>query len=101
MITDFKSEDEIVDDLVNRTFSRSDKNYIKRLPKEKLGSLHFTYGLYIRNMYHLWNEHNPLTTHPISGEYSIDRHPDTISQRILVKVWQKLQDIDPFEWDSL
>lgn len=92
----FLTEDEIVSDVLGKIVS--DPVALKQwleTKKKDLVSFHFNVGMRIRNMYHLWHPENPNTiVNPKPNSRGIVDHPlfpDQVSQRIIEKVWKKLQ----------
>lgn len=103
MIIEYKTENQIVEHLINHGLQGYDRTYIKNLPEEKVDSLYTTYGMHIRNVYHLWDKEHPITSQHvpklIDGVDYSDFHPDATSARIIEKVWCQLQTMDFNAWD--
>lgn len=59
-------------------------NYIKKLNKENLISLHFSLGMAIRNNFKLWEENSELLLSLGGG------HPDDVSMEIINALWEDL-----------
>lgn len=86
--------DKIVDEL-----DKDSVECLRSLPKERLWSLHHSWGMAIRNKFGLWKADHPLTknwhTRPEAHlirdgvDYSED-HPDAISMKIMKRVWEKV-----------
>lgn len=83
----FLTREEIVEDLLVK-LTKEDRNYIATCTEQLLILLHHTFGQFIRNKYHLWHPDNPLTKGCESG--TDPRHPDNLSQDIIVDVWERL-----------
>lgn len=73
-----------------------DIQFLQQIEQNKLASLHFSWGMYIRNEYSLWDPQNPITKKWSSGqEVIIDQdvdvsplHPDQVSYSIMEDVWR-------------
>lgn len=86
--------DHIVDAL-----DESSQQVLRSMPIAELASLHYSWGMDIRNEFGLWNSDHPLTKRwhekpeerDIQNEvdHSID-HPDHISMEIMRGVWKKV-----------
>lgn len=97
-----KTFDGIVTHIIS-ILTDSDKAKAKEFPRNELISLHHTFGRSIRNEYGLWDANHPLTKswHELrsagSEEQIVDgidfhpNHPDSVSQRIIERVWELLQ----------
>lgn len=81
----FKSDDEIVEDLLAKMSSES-KTTLRETPFASLIGFHFTAGRALRNEYKLWDPLNP---------YLNGRHPDDVSHEIIEKLWRRLQPSSP------
>lgn len=80
----FKSEDQIVRDIIKR-INQQDIVLFKKIRHHDLIYLHNNMGRFIRNEYKLWNEHNPYTRYQSGNDES---HPDNMSMRIIQKLWK-------------
>jgi hypothetical protein len=89
-----KTEEEIVEDLFEH-FNEQDgyiQESFKSTKKENLIGLHHTLGRHIRNEYKLWDR----TWVPLLDQYKVDvspDHPDAISQRIIEKLHEKVNNV--------
>ena len=83
---DFLTEDEIVDDLLNRVLSGEDKEQIKESSVESLNALANSVGSFIRNNYGLWLKPHPYAVRKTSDEKSAEN----ISKEIIEKMKKRL-----------
>jgi len=94
-------ENEIVEAELQKLTPTQKKEIIDNFPTvDDFQSLHFSYGMYIRNEYKLWDKQ-----HPHQAQYKKDAvfegvdyhpyHPDAISNRILGKIWKAITEIEP------
>lgn len=91
--------DEIVNDIL-KYWTASNMDKFRSLKLDEARANHHSFGMWIRNHYSLWHE-SPLTekwrtdetSHVIKNDvdYSED-HPDVVSDKIIVRLWHKLQD---------
>lgn len=86
----FLDVNEIVDDLLQNRIERETANQISSLDRNNLTLLHLSLGMWIRNVYGLWLENNPLTE---LGEEDSRLHPDSVSFNVIKLVWKKLQPV--------
>lgn len=98
--------DEIVND-VEITLKQSEKKTIASMKKEDLIRLHSNLGMWIRNVYGLWNENHPLTSSWSAGNRVITKsatgleyddspdHPDAVSFKIIEELWTRLSYLRP------
>lgn len=84
--TFFLSADEIVTDLINR-LPGEDIDNIQKRSQEDLISLHFGFGMWIRNTYGMWHESNP---HINVTDCNSDFHPDQYSFSVIEQLHKKL-----------
>lgn len=83
----YMSEDEIVNDMCIG-LTKHDKQALRDCECEhELIQFHHTAGRHIRNKYKLWFNDNPLTNWEKEDD---ERHPDNVSQRIIKKVWKRV-----------
>lgn len=84
----FLTYDEIFKSLVEDiSKDNEEKQIFLSYRKEDLIHLHHSMGQWIRNIYKLWHEDNPLTVGYINDE---TKHPDEISQKLIEDVWSYL-----------
>ena len=83
---DFLTEEEIVDDLLNRVLSGEDKESVKNESVETLNALANSLGSFIRNKYGLW-----LNPHPYAVRKTSDRYgAENISKAIIENLKKRL-----------
>lgn len=82
-MVEFLTEDQILEDLIKDQDSRT----ITDNSKDDLIILHQTFGMYIRNEYHLWDANNPVTNYG-TFKWNSDHHPDQISQRLIERLYE-------------
>ena len=70
--------------LKNGMFEK-DLERIKNMKKDKLITIHYGLGKYIRNCFGLWGENQKLI------DSSGKKHPDDASFVIIEKLWESLQ----------
>ena len=58
-------------------------NILKNTPKKNLINYHHTLGRWIRNNYGLWENNKELKE---------NKHPDDVSQEIIIATWKKLNE---------
>jgi len=83
---DFLTEDEIVDDLLNRVLSSEDKESVKVDSIEQLNGLANTLGSFIRNKYGLWLKPHPYAVRKTSDSKSAEN----ISKQIIENLKTRL-----------
>lgn len=83
----FMTEEEIVDDLIKH-MSVEDRQVLRGTPANYLIMFHHGPGTRIRNYYRLWDAKNPFTD---NNDAQGDNFADQVSQRIIVKAWEKLR----------
>jgi uncharacterized pyridoxamine 5'-phosphate oxidase family protein len=84
----FLTEQEIVEHLFLYVLTEEAKRAFRKIDdKQDLIGLHATMGKWIRNKYNLWNEQNPI----VSKDPKSPNHPDQISMRIIVTIWERMQ----------
>jgi len=93
---EFKSTEQIIEDLLLYQLSESDKNQLKGMTEKDLIVLHHNFGQWIRNHYKLWDMNNPYTGlnyEPviIEGVDCSEKHPDAVSMAVIEGMWKKLQ----------
>lgn len=79
----FMSPDDIVRHEIS-VLAPADRWYIRDRTANNVISLHPTYGMHIRNTYHLWHPENPYTT-------LVGKHADDVSFEIVKRVWETFQ----------
>lgn len=84
----YKTDEEIIRDLLLVQWSEQDKRIFKALPFDEIIRYHSSLGRWIRNNYGLWREDNPYVNLKDSFH---DRFPDQVSHAILEEVWKRLQ----------
>lgn len=82
----YLSPDEIVQDLL-QNLNHETLAVVRDMPQEKLISLHFSLGMFIRNKYNLWDQLNP---HVNNKDPMGDDHADQVSQMIIEHLWTQL-----------
>lgn len=82
-----KTIEEAVDFLIS-SLSEEQRQELMNIPEEKLGTLHFTLGLYVRNTFGL-PIRNPELFAACCPE--LFQHPDDASFVIIKAAWKKLQ----------
>lgn len=75
--------DQIVFDLFS-VLTNEDKKTLAVMSEGEVRHLHFSWGMQIRNQYGMWDETNPINH---------TRHPDDVSNDIMVEVWKKVREI--------
>lgn len=70
---------------------------LRECKREDLIEYHHTLGQDIRNSFNLWQ----YTWYPeiVEGVDMSEEHPDAVSQRVIEKVWEALQDVEN-EWEA-
>ena len=84
---DFLTEDEIVNDLLNRVLSGEDKHSIPNESVESLNALCNSLGSFIRNRYGLWLKPHPYAVRKTSHE----RSAENISKAIIEELKKRLR----------
>lgn len=82
-----KTIEEAVDLLIS-SLSEEQRQELMNMPEEKLGTLHFTLGIYVRNTFGLPARNTELLDACCRGWL---RHPDDVSSVIIKAAWKKLQ----------
>jgi hypothetical protein len=77
------SFDQIVFDLYSM-LKNDDIKTLAGMTEGEVRHMHFGWGMSIRNTYGMWAEDNPINH---------DRHPDDVSNDIMVEVWKKVREI--------
>lgn len=90
-MNDQMSEEEIAQEIVANRLDSETKDYIKNIPFENIGSLHHSFGRWIRNTFGLW-ERPAWEPVIIDGVDHAKDHPDEISWRIMQLVHDKLNE---------
>lgn len=83
-----------VDEAVQYLLAKLDEENrarLKSMSRSDLGSLHFGYGMGIRNSLRLWDKSQALLKDP---EIAPLYHADFISHYLIEKLWEHLQEID-------
>jgi len=82
--------DNIVNELLDE-MSESDKEFIIncKTEGELIGTLHKSYGMYIRNRYKFWG--NKKLIREIVGTEGC-HHPDSTSSKIIITIWNRLRE---------
>ena len=70
---------------LKKELSKEDLQWIKKMKKDRLITLHHSLGRWIRNSFGLWGKNEPLKKS--CGEF----HPDSVSFVIIEKLWEDLQ----------
>jgi len=86
--------DKVVDDLIEN-LGAEDKHYLMSMKEKDLISLHFTFGMGIRNHYGLWMDNDLLKADckkalEEKGHPEPD-HPDSMSTIIIERLYNKLK----------
>ena len=66
------------------------RNQLRSMQKGELAGLHFSYGMYIRNHFRLWD----YEFVPMIDERGVDvapDHPDALSMKVIESLWLELQ----------
>lgn len=82
-----KTIEEAVDLLIS-SLSEEQRQEFMNMPEEKLDTLHFTLGMYIRNTFGLPVRNPELFAACCPGWF---QHPDDASSVIIEAAWKKLQ----------
>lgn len=100
----FKTIDSIADDFISNLLEEEKQRGMK-MTKGEMRGLHFYLGREIRNYYKLWDKAHPLTKqwfddnesksnkHIKGGVDYHPNHPDEVSDKILICIWEKLQEL--------
>lgn len=103
-MTKFLTEDEIVSTVFDNMGDISISNIKELKDPSEMIQFHHSDGRQIRNMFELWDPNNPLTNSWFVAcdtdtneflENGVDNHPnhpDAVSFRILVKIWEKVHE---------
>lgn len=91
----FLSVKEIAQHQLER-FSVEQRIEFHDIPKEELGMLHFSYGMWLRNTYGLWHPNNPFVVKDDLG----DGHPDGLSMLVIKEMHQMLNTFVPSPRDT-
>lgn len=90
MLVNYRSEEEIAREIWVK-MTHEDISEIEKIPT-RLGMIefHHTTGRWIRNKYRLWQRgHTP----EIKGGIDVsEQHPDAISMRILMLIWDRVHE---------
>ncbi len=77
----YMTKEQIVEDIL-LSLTDADRIMLKYTPEEHLIRYHHTFGMYIRNTYHLWDKEYP---------YLEGAHPDDYSFDIIKIVWSRVR----------
>ena len=89
----FLYDHEIVEKLLttNEVLNKKDREELRKVTDESgLKKFHDKFGKEIRNVYSLWNTHNP-NTFEFKTEKMI-KQPSEVSYEVIVKTWEKLNE---------